>query len=57
MGLTEGKIRHKMWGASSVRRDHRLLATLFNIQIGGLADRFLTEIGTRVKCRWGNGSF
>jgi hypothetical protein len=28
MGLTEGKIRHKMWGASSVRRDHRLLATI-----------------------------
>jgi hypothetical protein len=34
-----------------------LLATFFNIEISGLADRFLIEIGTNVNCRWRNGSF
>jgi hypothetical protein len=48
VGLSEEKIRDKMWGASSVRRDHRLLATFFNIQISGLADRFVMEIAENV---------
>jgi hypothetical protein len=37
-----------MWGASSVRQDHRLLATFFNFKIDGLADRFLMKIEENV---------
>jgi hypothetical protein len=47
-GPTQGRGRHKMWGVSSVRRDYNFLATFFNLQISGLADRFLMEIEENV---------
>ena len=57
MSLKGVKIRHNMWRARSVRRDYRVLATFFNIEIRSLPDRSLTEIEENVNGGVKNGSF
>ena len=44
------------WWVSSHRRDYRVLATFFNFEISGLADRFLMEIAVFVKEKSRNGN-
>ena len=57
MGLKGVKTRHKIRGVSSVKRDCIFLATFFNIQISGLADRFLMEIEENVNPGTGKRQF
>ena len=49
--------RANIWWVSSARPTNRFLATLFNIQINGLADRFLMEIEENVNPGTEKGSF
>jgi hypothetical protein len=45
---TSHQERYKMWSVHSDKLDYSLLATLFNFQIRGLADRSLMEIEENV---------
>ena len=46
-----------MWWVHSDKLDYSFLATLFNIQIKGLADRFVTEIKENVNPGTQKGEF